>query len=278
MKKLTFLLSLLLALSVGATSTGSPTGSPVVSPTSNLTSLPWAGVVASVFIPFGGAHLDGSNDYITRGAGLDGIADGDELTFAILYRINVSDITSAMRFESSTGNATLIDFNADETVSVWIENSAGTTIIKAETTTTTVLEAYAIVLFSVKLSATATMHLYLDDVDRLSTTTLIQGETMDFTVAEWTVGAKTNGNNKVTMDINAFGMWRNYHDFSNESERRKFFNASGNWAIDNSNTSDGIIDGVTPDMWFAGEFGQWHTNKGSGGGFTVTGALSEPAT
>ncbi|MCH8330640.1 MAG: hypothetical protein IH946_04555 [Bacteroidetes bacterium] len=274
MKKLTFLLSLLLTLSVGATSTDSPTGSPVGSPTRNLTSLPSAGAGASAIL---GANFDGTNDYLTRGGGLTGISDGDELTIAARYRINTSDITSIMRIASSTGNSTVGLFGIDEVLVMSAENSAGSDVVRALSSTTTALEAYANFLWSVKLSATAVQHLYLDDVDRLTSAVLTEAETIDFTVADWAIGAAADGNFKIDADINAYGMWLNYWDFSSSTERRKFFNADGTWAIDNDNTSDGIIDSITPLIWLAGEFDQWEDNKGPGEGFTVTGALTEPA-
>ena len=67
-----------------------------------------------------------------------------------------------------------------------------------------------------------------------------------------------------------------YLDISVENNRRKFIDADG-FPVDLG--SDGSTPtGIAAIMFFSGATVSWHTNDGSGGGFTENGALTDAAT
>lgn len=119
------------------------------------------------------------------------------------------------------------------------------------------------------------MHLYVDDVEDLSGGAIFDGEaahTVDYTRTEWAVGGRSDGANKlngclaeVFLDINE------YIDLSIEANRRKFIDTNGkpvNLGVDGS-----IPFGSPPILYLANEASTFHTNLGTGGDFSVTGAL-----
>lgn len=67
-----------------------------------------------------------------------------------------------------------------------------------------------------------------------------------------------------------------YTDLSVEANRRKFITAGGK--PESLGTDGSLVSGSIPAVYLNNPFGTFHTNKGSGGNFTVTGALTAAAT
>ena len=224
-----------------------------------------------------GGGFDGSTTYITRGADLTGASDGGNLTLA--FRIRLADDTTFYEIMNSNGNILRISkHDSVDWIQFIIKNTSSSDVVNTESAINSIKAdgSYHNVLFSVKLAATATSHIYIDDSSSVNSPTLTEGGVMDLTRGDWAVGATIAGGSKFSGDINFFYYDDVYYDFSVESNRRKFFDASGDPVLDP--TGDGTPSGgVQPLIYLAGTFNQWENNKGTGGGMTVTGALSEPA-
>lgn len=67
-----------------------------------------------------------------------------------------------------------------------------------------------------------------------------------------------------------------YIDFSVESNRRKFITSIGNPV--NVGSSGQNPTGSSPYIFLSGDTATWHTNKGTGGGFTENGTLTTAST
>lgn len=67
-----------------------------------------------------------------------------------------------------------------------------------------------------------------------------------------------------------------YVDFSVEATRLKFRNAGGKPV--NLGSDGSIPTGGSPIQYFSGATVDWHTNKGTGGGFTENGTLTTAST
>lgn len=67
-----------------------------------------------------------------------------------------------------------------------------------------------------------------------------------------------------------------YLDFSIEANRRKFIDAGGDPVFLGANGQ--LPTGSPPEIFLSGETDTWHTNKGTGGGFTENGALTDAVT
>jgi hypothetical protein len=67
---------------------------------------------------------------------------------------------------------------------------------------------------------------------------------------------------------------KEFLDLSIEANRRKFISAAGKPADDLGASGEGPT-GTNPTVFLSGDTVTWHTNKGSGGGFTEVGALTD---
>ena len=223
-----------------------------------------------------GATFDGTNDYLTNPAGdWVGLDDSKVGTFACRVRYNGGDgVTQQLIINSGTY------FNIYKATTngiiVKAKNSAGASILSvASNDTITADGAYHQVLISWDL-ATGIIQFYIDDSDSSPAYTPTN-DIIDYTRAGWGIGAISNGSQPTNADITF--MYVNFDeavDLSVEANRRKLFNSNGDPAL--SPTGDGSISGVAdPLVYLSGQYDTWHINNSSGGGCTVTGALTRPS-
>lgn len=130
------------------------------------------------------------------------------------------------------------------------------------------------VLFSVDLSDTSKRHLYVNDASDLDQiVTYDTSGTIDFIMDNAVVGATNSGSSAFSGDV--ADLWIDfgtYIDFSIEANRRKFIDANGDPVY--LGASGNLPTGTAPDIFLSGDTATWHTNKGTGGGFTVNGTLA----
>ena len=225
------------------------------------------------------ADFDGTNDYAARGANLTNASDSKIMTFVMWAKAD--SIASGMYFSNATaagGGTTrgeikisggLFDFQ--------FRNSAGTNILRINTTTAPSTTAWQCLMCSVDLADTGKRHLYLGDTDELNVTTYTD-DSMDFTVGDWAVGARPDGATKYNGGLAEMLFWAGaYIDFSVEASRRLFITATGKPV----NPTAAISSLGVPDVYFHLDKGETANNfvanneQGADGGeFTVTGELS----
>ena len=222
-------------------------------------------------------NFDGTNDYITRGADLTGNADSKLVTGSFWLYPTISHGTAGIFFRSDDTSAGFTNgFQIDiltTAVSFAAANAAGTQILSANTGGNITINAWNHVMFSFDMSDTGKRHIYLDGSDVAAYTTYTD-DTIDFTRPDHSVGATDSGTNKYTGDI--ADMWIEYGvytDLSVASNRRKFYSNKGDAPGLGDNGE--LVNGTSPILFFSGETSSWHTNKGQGGGFTETGALTD---
>jgi len=225
-----------------------------------------------------GAHFDGSNDYLTRGADLTGNADTQVFTFAARLRTTQNIDQQLIQ---STGAKVSFQLRSSNKIIIEFRNSSNTRIWRVFLHTITGADTddgnYHNYLFSLNLAATLVDYFYVDDNEQtLSPSEAVEGETIDWTQTEHSVGALVGGTSKFNGDIEFLYIDNVAYNFDTESNRRKFFDGSGDPVLDP--TGDGTPSGgAQPLVYHAGTYDQWESNKGTGGGMTVTGALTEPA-
>ena len=130
-------------------------------------------------------------------------------------------------------------------------------------------------LFSVDSTNRSLDQLYIDDVD----VTNSQATTFTAFGGGEQVSIGAFGSSTATGSEFNYGsladVWVNFNtkiDFSAQTNRRAFIDASGN-PVDLG--EDGSKPtGSAPDIFLSGDTDDWHTNKGTGGGFTENGALT----
>lgn len=224
---------------------------------------------------YGGVTFDGANDLISRGSDLTGSADSKVGLFSFWAMFNYDDAEKYI-------------FN-NESVYFYIRRSADNSLRVAGTTdpgnSTLQLNTSAIasgawhhVMGSWNL-ATAVSHLYVDNISDNSEVTNANNN-IDYTRTDWAIGATVGGVVKIAMDLAEFYFAMEYLDLSNSANRAKFITAAGKPA--NLGNDGSLPTGTQPIIYQAIRIGNaasvFAENKGSGGNFSITGALGLAST
>lgn len=218
------------------------------------------------------AVFDGTNDYLTRGADLTGNADTDTGTFSAWIDFQGGDGVRTDFFRAE-GGWLEISKQASNSLRVIATKSGGGDLSVSSASTYTVSSGMLHILASWDLSASA-VHLYVNDTDDAGTPSITAG-TIDYTRPDYGIGARDDGTNKINAKMGDVWWDNSYIDFSVAANRRLFIDSLGN-PVDLG--SDGSSPGVVPLVFLSGDVATWHTNKGDGGGFTESGALTDGGT
>lgn len=230
-------------------------------------------------------HFDGTNDWLSRGAGLTGAADSKLLTFSVW--LNSTDAAGAQQIfhheGSGAANRTRLfkqSSSATRPNSFAIRGHAAgdtnTTVLSLESSSNSLAASFGWVniLLSVDVSDSGKRHLYINDSADLDAVLTYTDAVIDFTLTDCGVGGRgSDGNALISADM--ADLWYApgvYIDFSVEANRRKFISAAGE-------PVDLGADGRAPTrsaplVFLSGATEGWHINKGTGGGFTENGALT----
>lgn len=233
-----------------------------------------------------GADFDGTNDYMTRGAGLTGASDSKKGIFSAWLRIDGGDATARVLLASaaSIGGAVdsiRINLSAGNQFQILGLNSAGTTIFFVTTSGTYAASASWIhLLASWDLSTAGARSIYVNDISDILVSTFTD-DTLDYTKSDWSIGAAPSGANKFNgcmADI--YFAPGQYLDFSIVANRRKFISESGGWVDlgDNGSLPTGTAPLVYQHLAGGEAVANFASNRGTGGNFTITGTLETAST
>lgn len=239
-----------------------------------------AGAPAPPGFPVNAVHFDGTNDYLTRGAPLTGAVDGEDILESLWFRaddVGMDGVFSIM--SRATGGQIQLTRDNNDKIAVLLQSSAIVLFntVGDATFNSTTNTGWHHLLVAAQLDVTPVVQLYMDDAPFAHTplTSPINGN-IDFTVADWGIGGTEVGGNKMLGDLAEVYMAMEYLDISVEANRRKFIDAAGK-PVDLG--ADGSTPtGTQPIMFFSGDTVGWHTNLGSGLGFTENGAITDAAT
>ncbi len=209
---------------------------------------------------YGGYQLDGATDYLDGNA-LTGIADSKVGSVVIVVRFaNAASATE--RIIDSTGNAFGVLRTSGGGLQIIGENAA-TTAVLGVTTAAALLSAAGIyvIMASWDLAVPGSARLYINDVSSVTESTYTD-DTIDYTVAEYSIGASATGTAKITGDV--YSVWfdpTQRLEFNTESVRRKFADAQ---SIPIFLGSRGELPTGTPPILFLGysDFNNWPRNRG----------------
>lgn len=219
--------------------------------------------------------FDGTNDYLLRGAGLTGAADSKLLTASVWLKKGVDGVN--VRILSSPDTASFLQFyvTSGNVLTFAAEDPADTgNVIRATSASYLVASGWTHIVLSFDLSDTGKRHLYRNDSSSVSWPTYTDAD-MDLTATDWAVGSIVSGGQKAAMDLADLQVWFGvYVDLSVEANRRLFISASGkpvSPALARASLGEPtiLLHGI------GSGYRQWHENKGSGGGFTLNGALAD---
>lgn len=222
-------------------------------------------------------EFDGSNDYATRGADLTGNADSKQVTGSLWFK---GTGTSQYIYTNALGRI-WVRLTSAGLLSVFARNASGTDILELDTGTSYNDDAWHHAMFSIDLIDTAKRHFYIDDASDLVVITYTN-DTIDFTTSDHVLGATTIPSQLYAGCLADFWLdFGTYIDLSVEANRRKFVGANAASSVDLGADGSGPT-GASPIVYFSKRGSDSNddfvTNKGTGGGFTLTGALAACAT
>src|SRR3990167_3560410 len=228
------------------------------------------------------ADFDGTNDYMTRGAGLTGASDSKSGIISAWVRFDGGDGAAMQIIRSTTAvNQFLFLKRTDNVIGVAGDNAAGTEILLLLSDTAyTAGATWLHVLASWNL-ATAAGHLYINDVSDLAAGPTLTDDTIDYTLSDWAIGAETAGSFKLNGCLaEVYFAPGQYLDFSLVVNRRKFISASGKPV--SLGATGSLPTGTAPIVYQRVADGAavatFATNLGTGGGFSITGPLTTGST
>jgi hypothetical protein len=229
------------------------------------------------------ADFDGANDFMARGASLDGIVDSKLGIFSAWVRLDGGDGANITMLAINDG-ATLdfrIERRSTNVFAVIAENAAGTNVVVIETSATyTASATWLHVLMSWDVSLGGLGNLYINDVSDRATS-VFDDDTLDYTKTNCFVGAHdatTRRFNGCLADL--YFAPGQYLDFALVANRRKFISAGGRPV--HLGTTGALPTGTAPSVYFHLDDGEavanFATNRGTGGNFTITGTLDTGST
>jgi hypothetical protein len=235
--------------------------------------------------------FDGTNDYLTYGTSFG--TDSTMATASFWFRRNGGNGSQKILF-CVEGGTTDCRFEIDLTTGNQIHvrgsssggGGTGTTRVEMTGSTAITNTNWHHVLLSFDSSdttgcttsvSTGKCKIYLDGAaETVTVNTTFSNANIDFTRTSYSFGAFTGGTGKFNGDVDDFWLDEGtYLDLSQDGVRAKFIDASGN-PVDLGATGTNPT-GSQPEVYFSSRgngLSGWPTNKGSGGGFTLTGALT----
>lgn len=215
------------------------------------------------YIPFA-TEFDGSNDFYLRGGDLTGNTDTKEGLLSFWFRFD--DGGNNDRIIDNTGETFEVIVTTADKIRIIAENSAGTDIFQVDTATALATGDGVWHHFMASWNlADGSEHLYVDGSEDLASTTN-DDDAIDYTVAEWVIGARINATLFFDGGLSELDFSTEYLDLSIESNRRLFINSDGK-PVDlgpGCHLPTGTVSIICMQTQFNG-FGQ---NSGTGGDFT----------
>jgi concanavalin A-like lectin/glucanase superfamily protein len=233
------------------------------------------------------ADFDGTNDYMTRGAGLSGAADSKTGILSLWLRLDGGNAASMFLLTGSnalgggTSDGLRLTRDGANNLVVSADNAAGSGVLYLSTVNTYVASAtWLHILSSWNLATPGTGRLYINDVSDYSES-VYTNDTIDYTKADWAVGALASGTSKLNGAVaELYFAPGQYLDFSLVANRRKFISASGKPV--HLGATGALPTGTAPLIYHHLDDGEavanFATNRGTGGNFTITGTLDTGST
>lgn len=212
--------------------------------------------------------FDGTSDYMTRGADLTGLADGQKGTISLWIKYNGGN-GSYQRILYRNGAFVVLDRTSGDKFMLQCYDSGSVKRLDLTSVNTWNSASGWIHLFlSWDMATAGARHLWVNGVDETSVTTFTVGSTLAYSgSSNWGFGATDTGSTKCNACISE--PWISFTNYWEPSANITKWRTAGG-----KPTGNNVIDGVTPIIYLPNEYSTFQTNAGTGGSFTVTGALT----
>lgn len=235
-------------------------------------------VAAGAPAPFtaNAVHFDGGTDSLQRGAGFTGAADSKQILMSWWFDLTGGD--AALQRFMIDGNDGFISIyrNTSNQLDINFLSAAAADVWTVKTTDTYLAAGGWIHVLLALDAAAAKQQIYVNDAIPGLAAANTSDALVDLTKAEWMVGDRLAGSQSFVGDMAEFYFAAEFLDMTVVANRRKFIDAVGK-PVDLGATG-ATPTGTQPLVFFSGPTVSWHENKGSGGGMTENGALTDAAT
>jgi hypothetical protein len=212
--------------------------------------------------------FDGTNDYLTRGADYTGNADSKLFSMSMWVKRTGGEGALQLIHRDGSSSVNSIDFNTAN--KFHIVNDSVLDVTSARTIT--ISDGWTHIMCAYN-NGTATFQLYIDGVVDSASVAVHNNANTNWTHSDHAFGGTVGGANLLNAEIADF-YFNNAEtiDLSSSSNRAKFITTDG-YPVDLG--SDGSTPtGTAPRVYLNNALATWHTNLGTGGGMTETGALT----
>lgn len=246
------------------------------------------GAIASSMVtdtpfPVNAVDFDGTNDYLTRGAGLTGATNSSQGILSMWLRLDGSN-GAALSIIRTAGSEMSVTKGSDNVFRVLVNDAAGAKSFQIPTATAyTAGATWLHLLYSWDTNFSAgnkIAHLYVNGVnDKGTVTDADTAFDCDYTWTDMRIGAAI-----VPSPVQKFdGCMSEFYfapgqflDFSDPSNRLKFRKSNGK---PQDLGSDGSTPtGTAPKVYLKNAAASFGNNSGTGGNFTITGSLDTAST
>lgn len=219
------------------------------------------------------------SDVLTRGAALTGISDGTDGTFSCWYSVATGGTFRNFLALRSSGETPLnVRLTDTDYFEVRARDSSPAQLLVTRTAISTGLygtgSGWHHVLCSWRINSTP--YIYVDGVDVLSATPTNTPGSIDYTGTDAGVGGDPGGFAYFDGDLTELWFDTVYVDVSDANVRRRFLNGIGKPEFLGSDGSRPF--GAIPKIYVKGNAANIVANRGGGGGFTLTGTLTDAST
>ena len=251
-----------------------------------LTGLRWPGAGGGaggcgppVSYPVNAVNFDGTNDNLTTNAALTGTSDGTDILVSLWFNIAGGN-GNQMDIFTDVNNRIVVTRIGDGRLDFRLSNSVPTILFRRLTVADyddTVNSGWNHLLVAASLVATPVAQFYVNDVAVATTdATAPTAGNIDWTTTDYGFGSNATDGNRFNGDFAEVYVTDEYLDLDIKSNRCKFIN-------DDLKPVNLGSDGSTPTgtaalVLFSGATATWHTNDGSGGGFTEVGEITDGST
>jgi len=213
-------------------------------------------------------------DYLTRGADLTG-ATTSKLALFSCWVYPQAAATNGYIYHSSNANFR-IQLTSGSKFLVSGKNSGGSVILSATSNASYSINTWYHLLFAVDMADTGKRWWYINGSLDSTTWTTYTNDSINFSDTNHAIGAAVAGTTIITATLSdtyiAGSQWL---DLSTLANRSKFRTNAGRPVFLGSDGS--APTGVAPLIYMRGAASNYATNKGTGGGFTTTGTLTDAA-
>lgn len=236
------------------------------------------GIIAADKYIARGATFDGTNDYLTHASSL--LTDSSQILLSFWFRINTLKQQWFYNVQDSGagGNKNRLQVSFDGAsgpVKISGRNSSGTELLDVRSSSISDNNWHHCA-FSCDLTNASKRHLYIDGSSDLATVNIYTSGTMELsggTSPENHIGSQSGAASKLDGDLADFFVESaTYLDLSDSANLAKLI-GSGDRPVFLGDSGDRVT-GSSPDIFLSGPVASWHTNKGSGSGFTENGTLT----